>query len=87
MIKMIPKELASGLVIVFITLTNILEEPGSGGTRLYSHHWEAEAGGFLSSRSAWCTIISRIARAITQRNPNWVMEDGRWHGNNLTGAT
>jgi hypothetical protein len=34
MIKMIPKELASGLVIVFITLTNILEEPGSGGAGL-----------------------------------------------------
>jgi hypothetical protein len=31
--------------------------------------WEAEAGGFLSSRPAWSTrVSSRTARA-TQRNP------------------
>jgi hypothetical protein len=31
--------------------------------------WEAEAGGFLSSRTAWSTKVSfRTARAI-QRNP------------------
>jgi hypothetical protein len=31
--------------------------------------WEAEAGGFLSSRPAWSyKVSSRIARA-TQRNP------------------
>jgi hypothetical protein len=30
--------------------------------------WEAEAGGFLSSRPAWSTECSRTARA-TQRNP------------------
>jgi hypothetical protein len=30
--------------------------------------WEAEAGGFLSSRPAWSTESSRTVRA-TQRNP------------------
>jgi hypothetical protein len=30
--------------------------------------WEAEAGGFLSSRPAWSRVSSRTARA-TQRNP------------------
>jgi hypothetical protein len=30
--------------------------------------WEAEAGGFLSSRPAWSTESSRTART-TQRNP------------------
>jgi hypothetical protein len=30
--------------------------------------WEAEAGGFLSSRPAWSRVSSRTARAI-QRNP------------------
>jgi hypothetical protein len=29
--------------------------------------WEAEAGGFLSSRPAWCRVSSRTAWA-TQRN-------------------
>jgi hypothetical protein len=34
----------------------------------YHSTWEAEAGRFLSSRPAWLTVSSRIARAI-QRNP------------------
>jgi hypothetical protein len=33
-----------------------------------SSTWEAEAGGFLSSRPAWSRVSSRTARAI-QRNP------------------
>jgi hypothetical protein len=31
------------------------QDPGSGGARLYPSTWEAEAGGFLSSRPAWST--------------------------------
>jgi hypothetical protein len=31
--------------------------------------WEAEAGGFLSLRSAWSTELSSRAIMATQRNP------------------
>jgi hypothetical protein len=51
------------------TMIKKYQELGSGAHAFNPSTWEAEAGGFLSSRPAWfCKVSSRAARA-TQRNP------------------
>jgi hypothetical protein len=41
--------------------------PGSGAHAFDPSTWEAEAGGFLSSRPVWSTESSRTARAIQRK--------------------
>ena len=43
-------------------------EPGMVAHTFNPSTWEAEAGGFLSSRPAWSQVSSRTAKA-TQRSP------------------